>query len=118
MRLVCDLSSKEKCALYHFIDEIDGRRQRGAGLVVVTMNEQTLNHFVEMDGFGANEASLPLAATKLTRYFDPALLRPGRFDRQAVAGRPTVVKQSQGSCTTKPLADDVENDVITWLYWC
>ena len=74
-----------------FIDEIDAvGRQRGAGLGGGhDEREQTLNQLlVEMDGFGANEGIIMIAATNRPDILDPALLRPGRFDRQIVVGRP------------------------------
>ena len=74
-----------------FIDEIDAvGRQRGAGLGGGhDEREQTLNQLlVEMDGFGANEGIIMIAATNRPDILDPALLRPGRFDRQIMVGRP------------------------------
>ncbi len=76
-----------------FIDEIDAvGRQRGAGLGGGhDEREQTLNQLlVEMDGFGANEGIIMIAATNRPDILDPALLRPGRFDRQIVVGAPDV----------------------------
>ena len=101
-----------------FIDEIDAvGRQRGAGLGGGhDEREQTLNQLlVEMDGFGANEGVIMIAATNRPDILDPALMRPGRFDRQIVVnypdmkGREAVLKvHAKG----KPLAPDVELSVI------
>ena len=101
-----------------FIDEIDAvGRQRGAGLGGGhDEREQTLNQLlVEMDGFTANEGIIVMAATNRSDILDPALLRPGRFDRQIVVnypdmqGREEILKiQSRG----KPLADDVDLGVL------
>ena len=77
-----------------FIDEIDAvGRQRGAGLGGGhDEREQTLNQLlVEMDGFGANEGVIIIAATNRPDVLDPALLRPGRFDRQVIIDKPDVV---------------------------
>ncbi|WP_156332286.1 AAA family ATPase, partial [Clostridium paraputrificum] len=74
-----------------FIDEIDAvGRQRGAGLGGGhDEREQTLNQLlVEMDGFGVNEGIIMIAATNRPDILDPALLRPGRFDRQILVGAP------------------------------
>lgn len=76
-----------------FIDEIDAvGRQRGAGLGGGhDEREQTLNQLlVEMDGFGANEGVIMIAATNRPDILDPALMRPGRFDRQVIVGRPDI----------------------------
>ncbi len=76
-----------------FIDEIDAvGRQRGAGLGGGhDEREQTLNQLlVEMDGFGANEGIIMIAATNRPDILDPALLRPGRFDRQIVVDKPDI----------------------------
>ena len=76
-----------------FIDEIDAvGRQRGAGLGGGNdEREQTLNQLlVEMDGFGANEGVILIAATNRPDVLDPALMRPGRFDRQVVVSYPDV----------------------------
>lgn len=101
-----------------FIDEIDAvGRQRGAGLGGGhDEREQTLNQLlVEMDGFGANEGIIIISATNRPDILDPALLRPGRFDRQIpvnppdVKGREAVLKVH---ARNKPLEDDVKLDVI------
>ena len=76
-----------------FIDEIDAvGRQRGAGLGGGhDEREQTLNQLlVEMDGFGANEGVIMIAATNRPDVLDPALMRPGRFDRQVVVSYPDI----------------------------
>ncbi len=101
-----------------FIDEIDAvGRQRGAGLGGGhDEREQTLNQLlVEMDGFTANEGIIVMAATNRSDILDPALLRPGRFDRQIVVnypdmqGREEILKiHAKG----KPLADDVDLGVL------
>ena len=93
-----------------FIDEIDAvGRQRGAGLGGGNdEREQTLNQLlVEMDGFGANEGVILIAATNRPDVLDPALMRPGRFDRQVVVSYPDVngreailrFMQEETSCT-------------------
>lgn len=96
-----------------FIDEIDAvGRQRGAGLGGGhDEREQTLNQLlVEMDGFGANEGVIIIAATNRPDVLDPALLRPGRFDRQVTVGRPDVKGREEilaVHAKGKPLGDDV-----------
>ncbi len=101
-----------------FIDEIDAvGRHRGAGLGGGhDEREQTLNQLlVEMDGFGANEGIIIMAATNRPDILDPALLRPGRFDRQIVVntpdskGREEILKVHSRA---KPLADDVDLSVV------
>ncbi|MDZ5000946.1 AAA family ATPase, partial [Clostridium perfringens] len=97
-----------------FIDEIDAvGRQRGAGLGGGhDEREQTLNQLlVEMDGFGANEGIIMIAATNRPDILDPALLRPGRFDRQIVVGAPDVKGREEilkVHTKKKPLSEDVE----------
>ncbi len=97
-----------------FIDEIDAvGRQRGAGLGGGNdEREQTLNQLlVEMDGFGANEGVIVIAATNRSDILDKALLRPGRFDRQIYVGVPDVVgreKILKVHTREKPLAPDVD----------
>ena len=101
-----------------FIDEIDAvGRQRGAGLGGGhDEREQTLNQLlVEMDGFGENAGVIILAATNRPDILDPALLRPGRFDRQVVVGVPDVVGREailKVHSKGKPLGDDVNLSVI------
>jgi len=101
-----------------FIDEIDAvGRRRGAGLGGGhDEREQTLNQLlVEMDGFGANEGVIVVAATNRPDILDPALLRPGRFDRQVVVGRPDVKGREEilkVHAKGKPLADDVDLKVV------
>ncbi len=101
-----------------FIDEIDAvGRQRGAGLGGGhDEREQTLNQLlVEMDGFGANTGVIVMAATNRRDILDPALLRPGRFDRQIVVGYPDVKGREEilkVHTRNKPLGPDVELDVI------
>lgn len=85
--------AKKNAPCIVFIDEIDAvGRQRGAGLGGGhDEREQTLNQLlVEMDGFAANEGIIIIAATNRPDILDPALLRPGRFDRQIVVDRPDV----------------------------
>ncbi len=96
-----------------FIDEIDAvGRQRGAGLGGGhEEREQTLNQLlVEMDGFGANEGVIMIAATNRPDILDPALMRPGRFDRQVIVGRPDIKGREEilkVHAKGKPLAPDV-----------
>ena len=97
-----------------FIDEIDAvGRQRGAGLGGGhDEREQTLNQLlVEMDGFGANEGVIMIAATNRPDILDPALMRPGRFDRQVIVGRPDIKGREEilkVHAKGKPMAPDVE----------
>jgi len=101
-----------------FIDEIDAvGRQRGAGLGGGhDEREQTLNQLlVEMDGFGANEGIITIAATNRPDILDPALLRPGRFDRQVTVGRPDLRGREailQVHARNKPLDPDVDLKTI------
>ena len=96
-----------------FIDEIDAvGRQRGPGLGGGhDEREQTLNQLlVEMDGFGANEGVIMIAATNRPDILDPALMRPGRFDRQVIVGRPDIKGREEilkVHAKGKPLAPDV-----------
>ena len=111
-------NAKKNAPCIIFIDEIDAvGRHRGAGLGGGhDEREQTLNQLlVEMDGFGANEGVIIIAATNRPDILDPALLRPGRFDRQVVVdapdvkGREAILKvHSKG----KPLASDVDLSVL------
>ncbi len=97
-----------------FIDEIDAvGRKRGAGMGGGhDEREQTLNQLlVEMDGFGVNEGIIIIAATNRPDILDPALLRPGRFDRQVVVDAPDVTGREEilkVHSKKKPLADDVD----------
>ena len=101
-----------------FIDEIDAvGRQRGAGMGGGhDEREQTLNQLlVEMDGFSINEGVIVLAATNRRDILDPALLRPGRFDRQITVGYPDVRGREailRVHAREKPLADDVDLAII------
>ena len=110
--------AKKSAPCIVFIDEIDAvGRQRGAGLGGGhDEREQTLNQLlVEMDGFGANEGIIMIAATNRPDILDPALLRPGRFDRQIVVDRPDIKGRQEilkVHAKGKPLGADVELDVI------
>ena len=101
-----------------FIDEIDAvGRRRGAGLGGGhDEREQTLNQLlVEMDGFGANEGVIVLAATNRADILDPAILRPGRFDRQVYVGRPDVKGREailKVHAKGKPLSPEVDLQVV------
>ena len=110
--------AKKSAPCIVFIDEIDAvGRQRGAGLGGGhDEREQTLNQLlVEMDGFSANEGIIMIAATNRPDILDPALLRPGRFDRQIVVDRPDIKGRKEilkVHVKGKPLGDDVELEVI------
>ncbi|QIG78465.1 ATP-dependent zinc metalloprotease FtsH [Stakelama tenebrarum] len=110
--------AKKNAPCILFIDEIDAvGRSRGAGLGNQNdEREQTLNQLlVEMDGFEANEGIIIIAATNRPDVLDPALLRPGRFDRQVVVPRPDIegrVKIIQVHMKKVPLAPDVDARVI------
>ena len=112
VRDLFDQAKKEAPAIV-FIDEIDAvGRQRGAGLGGGhDEREQTLNQLlVEMDGFGSNEGVIVLAATNRQDILDPALLRPGRFDRQIYVGLPDIKGREdilKVHAKKKPLAEDV-----------
>ena len=101
-----------------FIDEIDAvARRRGTGMGGGhDEREQTLNQMlVEMDGFGANEGVIIIAATNRPDVLDPALLRPGRFDRQIVIGLPDVKGREEiikVHARNKHLADDVTPEIL------
>lgn len=111
-------NAKKNAPCIIFIDEIDAvGRQRGAGLGGGhDEREQTLNQLlVEMDGFGANEGIIIVAATNRPDILDPALLRPGRFDRQITVGRPDVKGREQVlkvHARNKPLSDQVDLKAI------
>ena len=106
--------AKKNAPAIIFIDEIDAvGRQRGSGLGGGhDEREQTLNQLlVEMDGFGSNEGVVVLAATNRVDILDPALLRPGRFDRQVYVGLPDIKGREeilQVHAKIKPLAEDVD----------
>lgn len=106
--------AKKKSPCIIFIDEIDAvGRQRGAGMGGGNdEREQTLNQLlVEMDGFGVNEGVIIIAATNRPDVLDPALLRPGRFDRQVTVGRPDTKGREEilkVHSKNKPLAPDVD----------
>lgn len=110
--------AKKSAPCLVFIDEIDAvGRQRGAGLGGGhDEREQTLNQLlVEMDGFGANEGIIMIAATNRPDILDPALLRPGRFDRQIFVGAPDVKGREEilkVHTKKKPLAEEVKLDVL------
>ena len=110
--------AKKNAPCIIFIDEIDAvGRQRGAGLGGGhDEREQTLNQLlVEIDGFGANEGIITIAATNRPDILDPALLRPGRFDRQVIVGRPDLRGREailKVHARNKPLADDVDLKTI------
>jgi cell division protease FtsH len=112
------VQGKKNAPCIIFIDEIDAvGRQRGAGLGGGhDEREQTLNQLlVEMDGFESNEGVILIAATNRADVLDPALLRPGRFDRRVVVPRPDV-KGREGIIRVHmqrvPVADDVEVEVL------
>lgn len=111
-------NAKKNAPCIIFIDEIDAvGRQRGAGLGGGhDEREQTLNQLlVEMDGFGGNEGIIMVAATNRPDILDPALLRPGRFDRQITVDRPDIRGREavlKVHARNKPLGEDVKLDVI------
>ncbi|WP_084242226.1 ATP-dependent zinc metalloprotease FtsH [Planomicrobium okeanokoites] len=111
-------NAKKNAPCIIFIDEIDAvGRQRGAGLGGGhDEREQTLNQLlVEMDGFGANEGIIIIAATNRPDILDPALLRPGRFDRQITVGRPDVKGREEVlkvHARNKPLDESVDMKAI------
>jgi len=111
-------NAKKNAPCIIFIDEIDAvGRQRGAGLGGGhDEREQTLNQLlVEMDGFGANEGIIMIAATNRADILDPALLRPGRFDRQIMVDRPDVKGREAVlgvHARNKPLEDTVDLKTI------
>ena len=111
-------TAKKNSPCIVFIDEIDAvGRQRGTGLGGGhDEREQTLNQLlVEMDGFGANEGVIMIAATNRPDILDPALLRPGRFDRQVMVGYPDISGREailRVHARKKPLAPDVDLKTI------
>ena len=114
--------------MHYFIDEIDAvGRHRGAGVGGGNdEREQTLNQLlVEMDGFEGNEGVIVIAATNRPDVLDPALLRPGRFDRQVVVPLPDIRGREQilnVHLSKVPAAEDVKAQIhCTWnprLFWC
>lgn len=110
--LFADAKRNHPCIV--FIDEIDAvARRRGSGMGGGhDEREQTLNQLlVEMDGFGVNEGIIVMAATNRVDILDPAILRPGRFDRKIMVGRPDVRGREeilQVHAKDKPLAEDVD----------
>lgn len=108
------LDAKKSAPCIIFIDEIDAvARRRGSGLGGGhDEREQTLNQLlVEMDGFGVNEGIIVMAATNRKDILDPAILRPGRFDRNVIVGRPDVGGREEilkVHAKNKPLGDDVD----------
>jgi cell division protease FtsH len=112
-------NAKKNSPCIIFIDEIDAvGRQRGAGLGGGhDEREQTLNQLlVEMDGFGANEGIIIVAATNRPDILDPALLRPGRFDRQITVDRPDVKGREavlKVHARNKPLTKDVKLEALS-----
>lgn len=107
-------SAKKNCPCIVFIDEIDAvARRRGTGMGGGhDEREQTLNQLlVEMDGFGANEGIIVMAATNRVDILDPAIMRPGRFDRKIAVSRPDVKGREEilnVHAKNKPLGDDVD----------
>lgn len=106
--------AKKNAPCIVFIDEIDAvARRRGTGMGGGhDEREQTLNQMlVEMDGFGVNEGIIVMAATNRVDILDPAIMRPGRFDRKIVVGRPDVAGREEilaVHAKNKPLGDDVD----------
>ena len=111
-------NAKKNAPCIVFIDEIDAvARKRGTGLGGGhDEREQTLNQLlVEMDGFGVNEGIIVMAATNRVDILDPAILRPGRFDRKVGVGRPDIQGRREileVHAKGKPLGDDVDLDQI------
>ncbi len=107
-------SAKKNCPCIVFIDEIDAvARRRGTGMGGGhDEREQTLNQLlVEMDGFGVNEGIIVMAATNRVDILDPAIMRPGRFDRKIAVSRPDVKGREEilkVHAKNKPLGDDVD----------
>ena len=111
--------AKKNAPCIVFIDEIDAvARRRGTGMGGGhDEREQTLNQMlVEMDGFGVNQGIIVMAATNRNDILDPAILRPGRFDRKVVVGRPDVAGRLailNVHAAKKPLGDDVDLDSLS-----
>lgn len=114
--LFADAKRNAPCIV--FIDEIDAvARRRGTGMGGGhDEREQTLNQLlVEMDGFGVNEGIIVMAATNRVDILDPAIMRPGRFDRKVTVGRPDVAGRSEilkVHAKNKPLAEDIDLEQI------
>ena len=110
--------AKKNAPCIIFIDEIDAvARRRGTGMGGGhDEREQTLNQMlVEMDGFGVNEGIIVMAATNRVDILDPAILRPGRFDRKVLVGRPDVKgrkEMREVHAKNKPIGDDVDLEQI------
>ncbi|MDD7642634.1 MAG: ATP-dependent zinc metalloprotease FtsH [bacterium] len=110
--------AKKNAPCIVFIDEIDAvARRRGTGMGGGhDEREQTLNQLlVEMDGFGVNEGIIVMAATNRVDILDPAIMRPGRFDRKVTVGRPDVAGRTEilkVHAKNKPLAEDVDLEQI------
>ena len=113
--------AKKNAPCIIFIDEIDAvARRRGTGMGSGhDEREQTLNQMlVEMDGFGVNEGIIVMAATNRVDILDPAILRPGRFDRKVLVGRPDVVGRKgilEVHAKNKPLGEDVDLEKIAQI---
>ena len=113
--------AKKNAPCIIFIDEIDAvARRRGTGMGGGhDEREQTLNQMlVEMDGFGVNEGIIVMAATNRVDILDPAILRPGRFDRKVLVGRPDVVVRKgilEVHAKNKPLGEDVDLEKIAQI---
>ena len=113
--------AKHNCPCIIFVDEIDAvARKRGSGLGGShDEREQTLNQLlVEMDGFSVNEGIIVLAATNRVDILDPAILRPGRFDRKVLVGRPDVrgrLEILKVHAANKPLSEDVNLEHVAQI---
>ncbi len=113
--------AKHNCPCIIFVDEIDAvARKRGSGLGGGhDEREQTLNQLlVEMDGFSVNEGIIVLAATNRVDILDPAILRPGRFDRKVLVGRPDVrgrLEILKVHAANKPLSEDVNLEHVAQI---